>query len=213
LIISEKPITSDGSQDVKISLKDLDEIVLSPRNEISEKTITSDGSQKVKIALKDFDQTVPPPPLVPPPPFPPDDIPQEAGATKTRVVPDKDITNTKFQPRAQSIPDEMREAMRDPKNIIVSTGTKIRKIKPTTSTIDTFEPELPPPPPLSVDDKRTTDAITTAKSSTPYNTDYSTSLRTTIPPSLPSTVKLFLPTLIRSDFDFCLSLCIVFGDF
>jgi hypothetical protein len=76
----------------------------------------------------------------------------------------------------------MREAMRDPKNIIVSTGTKIRKIKPTTSTIDTFEPELPPPPPLSVDDKRTTDAITTEKSSTPYNTDYSTSLRTTIPP-------------------------------
>jgi hypothetical protein len=84
--ISEKPITSDGSQDVKISLKDLDEIVPPPRNEISEKTITSDGSQKVKIALKDFDQTVPPPPLVPPPPFPPDDIPQEAGATKTRVV-------------------------------------------------------------------------------------------------------------------------------
>ena len=180
--ISEKPITSDVSQDVKISLKDLDEIVPPPRNEISEKTITSDGSQNVKIALKDFDQTVPPPPLVPPPPFPPDDIPQEASATKTRVIPDKDITNTKFQPRAQSIPDEMREAMRDPKNIIVSTGTKIRKIKPTTSTKDTFEPELPPPPPLSVDDKRTTDAITTEKSSTPYNTDYSTSLKTTIPP-------------------------------
>lgn len=193
--ISEKPIASEGTKNVKIAMKDLDEIVPPPRNEISEKPFISDGSQNVKIALKDLEQTVPPPPLVPPPPFPPDDIPQELDAPKTRVIPDKEITNTKFQPRAQNIPDEMREAMRDPNNIVVSTGTKIRKIKPTTSTKDTFEPDLPPPPPppLSVDDKRTTDVIITEKSSIPYNTsqtttqpssdtDYSTSLKTTLPP-------------------------------
>jgi hypothetical protein len=58
--ISEKPIASKGSENVKIAMKDIDEIVPPSKNEISEKPIASDGSQNVKIAIKDIDEIVPP---------------------------------------------------------------------------------------------------------------------------------------------------------